>query len=79
MLYQDLKYKYLRVNILIIDYRGYGDSEGDVISVAPEKTEKGIVSDGVAALEHAIAHPKIDSSKIFITGVVPRGIGCWAD
>jgi hypothetical protein len=48
-------------DILAIDYRGYGKSEG-------EPTLEGIYEDGLAAWEYLIAREDVDSGKIVIYG-----------
>jgi len=54
--------RYLNVNVLLVEYRGYGDSD----SASPN--EAGLKLDGQAALEFARKHPKLDPSKIFLFG-----------
>jgi hypothetical protein len=54
--------QYLNVNVLLVEYRGYGNSD----SVAP--TEAGLKLDGQAALKFIVKHPKINPSKIFLFG-----------
>lgn len=50
-----------RFGLLIIDYRGYGESEG-------EPTEAGIYRDAEAAWTHLVARPEIDSARIALYG-----------
>jgi len=52
----------LNVNILMVEYRGYGRSD----RVAPN--ESGLRLDGRAALKFAQTHPKIDPTNIFLFG-----------
>lgn len=52
----------LDVNILMVEYRGYGRSD----QVAPN--ESGLRLDGQAALKYAQSYPKIDPSNIFLFG-----------
>jgi len=54
--------QYLNVNVLMVEYRGYGDSD----SATPN--EAGLKLDAEAALKFLAKHPKIDSSKIFAFG-----------
>jgi pimeloyl-ACP methyl ester carboxylesterase len=54
--------QYLNANILMVEYRGYGDSD----SVTP--SEAGLKLDAEAALEFILKHPKIDASKVFLFG-----------
>lgn len=51
----------LDVNILTVDYRGYGDSEG-------EPSEPGLNIDAVTALEYLYSRPDIDHKKIIVFG-----------
>lgn len=55
-------YLKLNVNILMVEYRGYGDSD----SVKPN--EKGLKLDSEAALAFIRNHPKIDTERVFIFG-----------
>mmetsp|Transcript_14431 Transcript_14431/g.22265 ORF Transcript_14431/g.22265 Transcript_14431/m.22265 type:complete len:372 (-) Transcript_14431:41-1156(-) len=55
-------YKYLSANILMVEYRGFGDSD----DVKP--SEAGLKRDSEAALRFISQHPQIDSSKLFIFG-----------
>lgn len=54
--------QHLNANVLMVEYRGYGDSD----SVKPN--EKGLKLDAQAALKFISKHPKVDSSKIFLFG-----------
>lgn len=54
--------QYLNVNVLLVEYRGYGDS--DVVT----PNEKGLRLDAEAALRFILKHPKIDAAKIFLFG-----------
>jgi len=54
--------QYLNANVLMVEYRGYGDSD----SVTPN--EKGLKLDAQAALKFIAKHPKIDASKLFLFG-----------
>jgi len=54
--------QYLNANILMVEYRGYGNSD----DVPP--TERGLNLDAEAALRFAHQHETIDSSQIFIFG-----------
>ena len=56
----------LGVSILIIDYRGYGLSEGS-------PTEQGTYLDAEAALAHAFARPDVDPERVVLFG---RSLGC---
>ena len=51
-----------KVNILLVEYRGYGDSD----NVPP--SEAGLKLDAEAAIEFCLKHNKIDSSKLFLFG-----------
>jgi len=51
-----------RVNVLIFDYRGYGDSDDAVID------EPGLTADGVAALRAALARADADPARVFLFG-----------
>lgn len=48
-------------NLLMVDYRGYGPSEGD-------PTEPGLRLDAKAALDWALKHEDIDEDNIFVFG-----------
>lgn len=52
----------LEVNILMVEYRGYGRSD----KVAPN--ESGLKLDGQAALRFVQSHPKIDPGNVFLFG-----------
>ena len=54
--------QYLNANILMVEYRGYGDSD----SVKPN--EAGLKLDGQAALRFIQQHDKIDPSRVFLFG-----------
>lgn len=54
-------FRSLKCNLLLIDYRGYGNSEGI-------PTEQGLINDGKAVLSHLSTRQDIDPSKIFIFG-----------
>ena len=56
----------LGVSILIIDYRGYGLSEG-----SPD--EQGTYLDAEAALAHALSRPDVDPERVVLFG---RSLGC---
>ncbi len=51
----------LKVNIFIIDYRGYGKSEG-------EQSEEGITKDARAAYDTLLSRKEINPRQIFIFG-----------
>jgi abhydrolase domain-containing protein 13 len=51
-----------KVNILLVEYRGYGDSD----NVPP--SEAGLKLDAEAAIQFCLKHPKIDSNKILLFG-----------
>ncbi|KAI2504481.1 alpha/beta hydrolase [Fragilaria crotonensis] len=55
-------YHYLKCNILMVEYRGYGDSD----SVTPN--EAGLKLDAEAALHFVHDHALLDSSQIFLFG-----------
>lgn len=52
--------------LLILDYRGYGESEG-------RTTERGLYLDAEAAWEYLVARPEVDSARI---GAYGRSLGC---
>jgi len=54
--------QYLNANVLMVEYRGYGDSD----SVAP--TEAGLKLDAEAALRFIVKHPHIDAANVFLFG-----------
>lgn len=54
--------QYLNANVLMVEYRGYGESD----VVAP--SEAGLKLDAEAALRFIIKHPKIDPAKVFLFG-----------
>jgi pimeloyl-ACP methyl ester carboxylesterase len=54
--------QYLNVNILLVEYRGYGNSD----DASPN--EAGLKLDGRAALEFARKHPNLNKDKIFLFG-----------
>lgn len=54
--------QYLASNVLLVEYRGYGNSD----SVPP--SERGLKLDAEAALQFARRHDGIDSSKLFLFG-----------
>ena len=56
----------LGVGILIIDYRGYGLSEG-----SPD--EQGTYLDAEAAVAHALSRPDVDPERVVLFG---RSLGC---
>ena len=57
---------HLGVSILIIDYRGYGLSEGS-------PTEQGTYLDAEAAVAHALSRPDVDPERVVLFG---RSLGC---
>ena len=56
----------LGVGILIIDYRGYGLSEGS-------PSEQGTYLDAEAAVTHALSRPDVDPERVVLFG---RSLGC---
>jgi fermentation-respiration switch protein FrsA (DUF1100 family) len=48
-------------NLLVFDYRGYGQSEGKV-------TRKGTILDGHAALDYVLSRPDVDPQRVFAFG-----------
>ena len=56
----------LGVSILIIDYRGYGLSEGS-------PNEQGTYLDAEAAVAHALSRPDVDPGRLVLFG---RSLGC---
>jgi pimeloyl-ACP methyl ester carboxylesterase len=55
-------YNKLRANVLLVEYRGYGDSD----DVTP--SEKGLRLDAEAALQFITGHRKIDRFRVFLYG-----------
>lgn len=55
-------YTRLNANILLVEYRGYGDSD----SVKP--TERGLKMDAEAALNFIAGHPQVDRERLFCFG-----------
>jgi len=53
----------LNANVLLVEYRGYGDS-----SFGVKPSETGIKSDSEAVLRFIATHPKVNPSKLFIFG-----------
>lgn len=54
-------YNALKVNVLIVGYRGYGHSEG-------KPNEEGLELDAEAILEYALNHKEINKNRVFIFG-----------
>lgn len=54
-------YTYCECNIFLVEYRGYGLSEG-------VQSEKGFYLDGDAAIVHLLSRTDIDTSKIILHG-----------
>lgn len=61
----EMQVKQLKCNVLIIDYRGYGNSEG-------EPSEEGLALDAEATLEWALNEPEINNDSLYVFG---RSIG----
>jgi hypothetical protein len=53
----------LNANVLLVEYRGYGDSSPGV-----DPSEAGIKSDSTKALEFILNHPSINPQRVFIFG-----------
>ncbi|KAK1167956.1 protein ABHD13-like [Acipenser oxyrinchus oxyrinchus] len=51
----------LKVNVILVDYRGYGKSEG-------EASEDGLYLDSEAVLDYVMTRPDIDKTKIILFG-----------
>lgn len=51
----------LKVNLLLVDYRGYGKSEG-------EASEEGLYLDSEAVLDYVMSRPDLDKTKVFLFG-----------
>eukprot|EP00600_Ochromonadales_sp_CCMP1393_P003049 CAMPEP_0174988760 /NCGR_PEP_ID=MMETSP0004_2-20121128/20317_1 /TAXON_ID=420556 /ORGANISM="Ochromonas sp., Strain CCMP1393" /LENGTH=432 /DNA_ID=CAMNT_0016242037 /DNA_START=31 /DNA_END=1329 /DNA_ORIENTATION=+ len=49
------------INVLMMDYRGYGSSDG-------YPTEKGLNLDGEAVLKYALTHPRLTNSRMILFG-----------
>ncbi|XP_066926422.1 protein ABHD13-like [Clytia hemisphaerica] len=56
-----LLYTYTGSNVFLLEYRGYGKSEGS-------PSEKGFELDGVASLEYLLSRPDIDHQKLILYG-----------
>lgn len=56
-------YRYLKANILLVEYRGYGDSDD-----TKPPNERGLKLDSEAALRFIRTHPKIDENNLYIFG-----------
>lgn len=54
-------YSDMGVNILMMDYRGYGMSSG-------VPSEKGIIIDAESVLDFALKHPKLHNSPVILFG-----------
>jgi len=54
--------QYLDANVLMVEYRGYGESD----NVSPD--ENGLKLDAEAALRFAAKHDKVDPKRIFLFG-----------
>eukprot|EP00566_Odontella_aurita_P012014 CAMPEP_0113538576 /NCGR_PEP_ID=MMETSP0015_2-20120614/7440_1 /TAXON_ID=2838 /ORGANISM="Odontella" /LENGTH=389 /DNA_ID=CAMNT_0000438161 /DNA_START=47 /DNA_END=1216 /DNA_ORIENTATION=- /assembly_acc=CAM_ASM_000160 len=55
-------FHYLKANVLLVEYRGYGDSDD------AKPSESGLKLDAEAALRFISEHPQIDAKRIFIFG-----------
>ncbi len=51
----------LKVNVVLLDYRGYGKSEG-------EPSEEGLYQDAEATLDYIMTRPDIDKTKVVLFG-----------
>uniref|UniRef100_A0A8C3MVK1 Protein ABHD13 n=1 Tax=Geospiza parvula TaxID=87175 RepID=A0A8C3MVK1_GEOPR len=51
----------LKVNLILVDYRGYGKSEG-------EASEEGLYLDSEAVLDYVMTRSDLDKTKIFLFG-----------
>lgn len=51
----------LKVNVVLMDYRGYGKSEG-------EPSEDGLYLDAEAALDYVMTRPDLDKTKVVLFG-----------
>jgi len=56
-----LLYTYTGSNVFLLEYRGYGKSEGS-------PSEKGFELDGVASIEYLLSRPDIDHGKLVLYG-----------
>lgn len=54
-------YKYLHANVFLLEYRGYGFSEG-------HPSESGLYKDAQAALNYLLSRQDIDHSRIIVFG-----------
>lgn len=55
-------YNQLQANVLLVEYRGYGNSDDAIPS------EKGLKRDAEGALQFITSHDQIDSNRIFLFG-----------
>ncbi|CAL8322448.1 unnamed protein product [Merluccius merluccius] len=51
----------LKANVVLVDYRGYGKSEG-------EPSEQGLYSDAEATLDYVMTRPDLDKTKVVLFG-----------
>ncbi|KAG7331257.1 hypothetical protein KOW79_005226 [Hemibagrus wyckioides] len=51
----------LKANVVLVDYRGYGKSDG-------EPSEEGLYQDAEATLDYVMSRPDIDKTKIILFG-----------
>jgi pimeloyl-ACP methyl ester carboxylesterase len=54
-------YHYLRCNVLLVEYRGFGNSQGS-------PSEAGFKLDAIAALDFISSRPDLDTTRIFVFG-----------
>jgi pimeloyl-ACP methyl ester carboxylesterase len=54
-------YRAFSCNILMVDYRGYGHSEG-------EPNEEGLMKDADAVIDFLIKHPDVSGTRIVLYG-----------
>ena len=64
-------YRWLGINLLLLEYRGYGLSEG-------QPTEEGLYLDAQAAIHYLKTRTDIDQNKIIVFGR-SLGEGCQQD
>ena len=61
----------MKINVLMMDYRGYGASAG-------VPSEKGLNKDADAVIKYAAAHPKLRRSKLVVFGRSLGGAVCFS-
>uniref|UniRef100_A0A3Q3FQP1 Abhydrolase domain containing 13 n=1 Tax=Labrus bergylta TaxID=56723 RepID=A0A3Q3FQP1_9LABR len=57
----------LKANVVLVDYRGYGKSEG-------EPSEDGLYLDAEATLDYVMTRPDLDKTKVVLFGLNPHRV-----